>query len=56
MDLSGALLLRAEFFFTISTAVYETADGKATTLANRIMSEGELIAWEKEEETILISN
>ena len=55
-DHSGSLLLRADKFLTISTTVYETSDGKATTLANRIMSEGELIAWEKEEETILISN
>ena len=37
-DLSGSLLLRADKFLAISTAVYETADSKATTLYNGIMS------------------
>ena len=41
---------------TISTAVYETADSKATKLDNGIMSENEIIAWGKEEEAILRSN
>ena len=48
--LSGSLLLRADKLLTISTAVDETADSKATTLANGIMSEDEIIAWGKEEE------
>ena len=43
--LSGSLLLRAKKLLTVYTAVYETADRKATTLANGIMSENELIAW-----------
>ena len=34
----------------ISTAVDETADSKATTLANGIMSKDGIIAWGKEEE------
>ena len=42
--LSGYLLLRANKLFTISTAVFETADSKATTLAIGIMSEDEIIA------------
>ena len=50
------MLLRAKKFLTISTAVYETADSKATTLANGIMSEDEIIAWGKEEEAIMRSN
>ena len=54
--LSGYFLLRADKFLTISTAVYETANIKATTLANGIMSEDEIIDWGKEEEAILISN
>ena len=54
--LLGSLLLRAEKILTISTAVYETDDNKATTLANGIMSEDEIIAWVKEEEGVLISN
>ena len=33
------------FHIVISTAVYETADIKNTTLANGIMSEDEIIAW-----------
>ena len=41
---------------TISTAVYKTADSKATTLANGVMGEDEIIAWVKEEEAIMISN
>ena len=41
---------------TISTAVDETADSKATTLANGIMIEDDIIAWGKEEEAMLISN
>ena len=48
--LSGSLLLRAAKFLTIYTAVDETADSKAITLANGIMSEDEFIAWGKEEE------
>ena len=43
-------------FLTIYTAVYETSDSKATTSANGIMSEDEIIAWGKEEEAIMISN
>ena len=54
--LSGSLLIRADKFLTISTSVYETADIKATTLANGIMSEDEIIAWGKEEEEILRSD
>ena len=46
-DLLGSLLLRAEKLLTISTAVYETVDGKATKLANGIMSKDEIIAWVK---------
>ena len=46
-DLSGSLLLRADKFLTISTAVYETADSNATTLANGIMSEDYIIPWVK---------
>ena len=45
--LSSSLLLRAENFLTISTAVDKTADSKATTLANGIMSEDEIIDWGK---------
>ena len=41
---------------TVSTAVDETADSKATTLANGIMNEDEIIAWGNEEEAILRSN
>ena len=48
VGLSGSLLLRINKLFTISTEVYETADSKATTLANGIMSEDEIIAWGKE--------
>ena len=55
-DLSGYLLLRANKLLTVSTAVYETADSKATTLANGIMIEDEIIAWVKGEETIMRSN
>ena len=54
--LSGSLLLRGDKFLTISTAVYETADIKATTLANGIMSEDEIIDWGKEKEAIMRSN
>ena len=54
--LSGYLLLRSDKFLTIYTAVDETADSKATTFANGIMSEDEIIAWRKEEESILRSN
>ena len=39
MALSGSLLLIANKLLTISTGVEETADSKATTLANGIMSE-----------------
>ena len=35
-DLSGSLILRADKLLTISTAVDETADSKATTLVNGI--------------------
>ena len=56
MDLSGSLLLRADRLITISTALYETSDGKATTLTNGIMSEDGIIAWGKEEEEIMRSN
>ena len=56
MALSGSLLLRADKFLTISTAVYETANSKATALANVIMSEDDIIAWVKEEEATLRSN
>ena len=55
-DLSVSLLLRADKFLTVSTDVDETANSKATTLANVIMSEDEIIAWGKEEEAILRSN
>ena len=55
-DISGSLSLRADKLLTISTAVYETSDSKATTLYNGIMSEDEIIAWGKEEESIMISN
>ena len=41
--LSGALLIRSETVLTISTAVYETVDIKATTLANGIMSGNDII-------------
>ena len=41
---------------TISTAVYEIADSKSTTLANLIRSKDEIIAWGKEEEAILRSD
>ena len=44
-DISGSLLLIAEKLLTISTAVYETDDSKATALANRIMSVDEIISW-----------
>ena len=54
--LSGSLLLRADKFLTISTEVYETANSKATILANGIMIEDEIIYWVKEEEAILRSN
>ena len=36
--LSGSLLIRSDKLLTISTALYETDDIKATTLANGIMS------------------
>ena len=55
-DLSGYLLLRDKKLLTISTAVYETADIKATILANGIMRKDDIIAWVKEEEAILRSN
>ena len=55
-DLSGSLLLIVNKLLTISTAVYKTADSKATTLANGVMGEDEIIAWVKEEEAIMISN
>ena len=45
--LSGSLLLRAKKLLTISTAVDEIANSKATTLANGIMSEDEIIDWGK---------
>ena len=54
--LLGYLLLRADKLITIYTAVYETAYSKATTLANGIMSEDEIISWGKEEEATLRSN
>ena len=54
--LLGYLLLRAEKLLTISTSVYETANSKATTLVNGVMSEDEITAWIKEEEAILRSN
>ena len=54
--LSGSLLLRSNKLLTISTAVYETADIKATTLVNGIMSKDEIITWGEEEEEILRSN
>ena len=43
--LSGSFLLIYNKLLTVSTAVYETAYIKATTLANGIMSEDEIIAW-----------
>ena len=43
-DLSCSLLLRSDKLLTISTAVYETTDSKATTLDNGIMSEDEIIS------------
>ena len=49
-DLSGSLILRADKFLSISTAVYGTAD------SNGIMSEDQIIAWGKEEEAILRNN
>ena len=55
-SLLGSLLIRADKLLTVSTAVDETANSKATTLANRIMSEDDIIAWGKEEEAILRSN
>ena len=55
-SISGSLLIIANKFLTISTSVYETANSKATTLANVIISEDEIIAWGKEEEAILRSN
>ena len=54
--LSGSLLIKADKFLTISTSLYETADSKATTLSNGIMSEDKIITWGKEEEEILRSN
>ena len=54
--LSGSLLLRAEELLTISTGVHKTADIKATTLANGIMREDDIIDWGKEEEAIMRSN
>ena len=48
-DLLGSVLLRADKLLIISTAIYETADIKATILANLIMSEDEIIYWVKEE-------
>ena len=41
------LLLRSEKFLTISTEVDETGHFKATTLANGIISEDNIIAWGK---------
>ena len=55
-SLSGSLLLSADNLLSISRAVYETADSKATTLTNGIMSEDEIFAWVKEQETILRIN
>ena len=55
-DLSGPLLLRADRLITISTAIYETANRKATILANGIMSEDNIIAWGREEEAIMRIN
>ena len=55
-DISGYLLFRDNILLTISTAVNETEDIKATTLTNGIMSQDEIIAWGKEEEAILRSN
>ena len=54
--LQGSLLLRAKKLLTISTAVDKTANIKATTLANGIMSEDDIVAWVKEEEEIMRSN
>ena len=56
VDLSGSLLIRADKFLTISTAVYETANSKARTLANGIISKDEIIAWGKEEEATMKKN
>ena len=56
VDLSGYLLLRDNKLLTISTSVYGTDNIKDTTLANKIMSEDEIIAWGKEEEEIMRSN
>ena len=56
MNLLGSLLLRSDKLLTISTSVYETANSKATTLANGIMSEDDIIAWVKEEEAIMRSS
>ena len=47
--ISGSLLLRADKLLTIYTAVDETDDSKATTLANGIMRKDEIISWGKEE-------
>ena len=55
-DLSGSLWFKSHKLITISTALYETSDGKATTLTNGIMSEDGIIAWGKEEEEIMRSN
>ena len=54
--LLDSLLIRSETLLTISTAVDETANIKATILANGIMSEDEIVSWGKEEEAILRSN
>ena len=45
--LSVSVLLRANKLITISTSVDETADSKATTLANGIMSYYDIIDWGK---------
>ena len=55
-DLSGSSLLRSDKLLTIYTSVYETNDSKSTTFSNRIVSEDEIIAWGKEEESIMRSN
>ena len=55
-DLSGSLLIRSEKMLTISTAVFETSDSKATILSNGIMREDEKIYWGKEEEAIMRIN
>ena len=52
----GSLLLRDNKLLLISTSVYETDDRKSKTPANGIMSEDDIIAWEKEEESIMRSN